>query len=157
MCTVNNAKHTAKDIAKWFIKKNNVPATLYDAEDISNLKLQKLLYYAQGIYMAMTGDKLFNDDIVAWEHGPVIANVYHEYSKYGRNGIPFNESRQPLEKYTDKENNILEQVYDYFGQYSAWKLRDMTHKEKPWLSTTKNDVISPAVIKEYFSKHYVEN
>jgi uncharacterized phage-associated protein len=39
---------------------------------ISNLKLQKLLYYAQGFYLAIYGKALFEEDIVAWEHGPVV-------------------------------------------------------------------------------------
>lgn len=154
---MQKAKHSAGDIAKWFIEKNNVPARLYDAEDISPLKLQKLLYYAQGVFMAMTNRKLFDDDIVAWEHGPVVVSVYHDYSQYGRNGIAFTDSMRPKEEYTEEENNILSQVYDYFGQYSAWKLRNMTHEETPWKSTSKNDVIPLDVIMDYFKKNYVED
>ena len=48
---------------------------------------------------------------------------------------------------------LLESVYEEFGQYSAWKLRNMTHKETPWLSTKKNDVIRLDVIEKYFKDY----
>ena len=148
------AHHSAIDVAKWFLNRNNVEAMISEAEDISNLKLQKLLYYAQGAVLAITGDPLFDDCIVAWEHGPVVIDVYHKYKGNGRNGIPFNDD-EPSEEYTEEEQSILESVYEEFGQYSAWKLRNMTHKETPWLSTKKNDVIRLDVIEKYFKEHYV--
>lgn len=148
--------HTASDVAKWILRYNNMKAIIDDAEDMSNLKLQKLLYYSQGIFLAMTDKTLFPDDIVAWEHGPVVECVYHEYKSYGRIGITYSDLLEPTEVYTDEEENILMQVYDCFGQYSAWGLRNMTHKETPWLSNKKNHVIPVDVIKNYFEKHYVE-
>ena len=61
------AKFRAREIAEWFL------AWAEDIEaDISNLKLQKLLYYAQGHYLARTGVPLFDDVIQAWAHGPVV-------------------------------------------------------------------------------------
>ena len=115
----------------------------------------KLLYYAQGIYLALSGKKLFSDNLVAWAHGPVVVDVYHEYCSNGSRGIEYNESLRPKEKYSKEERNVLEQVYNYFGQYSAWKLRNMTHEERPWLETPQNHVISPKLIKEYFLEEYV--
>jgi uncharacterized phage-associated protein len=70
-------------IAKWFI------AWTGQVEEarLSNLKLQKLLYYAQGHYLATAGQPLFDDRIQAWSHGPVVPTVYHEYKKFGRDNI----------------------------------------------------------------------
>ena len=45
---------------------------------------------------------------------------------------------------------ILEEVYEKYGQYSAWKLRNMTHSETPWQSTELNETISKEKIKEFF-------
>lgn len=151
-----NAIHTASDVAKWFISYNHTKAALEEADDISNLKLQKLLYYAQGAMLALTGRPIFVDNIVAWEHGPVVPVVYHEYKHHGRNGIPFDDSQRTSECYTEEEENILKDVYEEFGQYSAWKLRNMTHSETPWKSTEKNDIISQAVIADYFKATYCE-
>lgn len=151
-----NARHTAADVARWFICHNQTEALLNEGEDISNLKLQKLLYYAQGAVLAILNVPLFDDEIVAWEHGPVVVSVYHEYKSNGRNGIPFDETMFIKEEYSEEEESILTDVYEEFGQYSAWKLRNMTHRETPWQSTPKNNVISQDVIKEYFKANYVE-
>lgn len=149
-------RHSASDVAKWFLQRNDIQMKDGDSDYISNLKLQKLLYYAQGTYMAITGKKLFDDNLVAWTHGPVVIDVYYEYNHNGSKGIEYNDADAPKEEYTKKEENILNQVYEYFGQYSAWKLRNMTHAELPWQTTEHNNVIDPEVIKEFFKKEYIE-
>ena len=122
---------------------------------ISNLKLQKLLYYAQGVYLAITGEKLFSDDILAWKHGPVVEAVYYTYKSNGSNGIDYDENFD-FSKFDKKTENILEAVYDNFAQYSAWKLREMTHQETPWQNTPQSEVIDPNLIRDYFEENYVE-
>ena len=62
-----------KDIAQLFIQ-------LGDGDDVTNLKVQKLVYYAQGFYLALNGKPLFNNDIKAWAHGPVVPELYQEYN-----------------------------------------------------------------------------
>lgn len=140
--------YSALDIAKWFLNVNRAQMNFEDSEYITNLKLQKLLYYAQGYYLARKNDPLFKEDFIAWEHGPVIRKVYDEYKKNGAKGIEYNED---FNISIDKETEIiLNEVYEKFGQFSAWKLRDMTHQEMPWKTTTRNDIISKEKIKEYF-------
>lgn len=148
--------YSAEKIAKWFLARNKMDFNFgYTDECITNLKLQKLLYYAQGCVLALTNSPLFSEEIQAWEHGPVVPELYSKYKVYGRNGIEFNE--QYDEKEIDEAiRGILETVYREFGQFSAWKLRDMTHQETPWKTTQKNSNISNDVIKEYFKTHYVE-
>lgn len=143
-------------IAKWFLARNKYDNDLgISDEPISNLKLQKLLYYAQGCNLALTDTPLFNEDFEAWEHGPVIPEIYHEYKQFGRNGIVFDEIID-MDLFTQETSNILESVYNTFGQYSAWKLREMTHQETPWIETNKNDIISKDSIKKYFKENYIE-
>ncbi|MBR5126389.1 MAG: SocA family protein [Oscillospiraceae bacterium] len=146
--------HTATDVAKWFLAHNRIAAAEEGAEFISNLKLQKLLYYAQGCALAVTDEPLFGDEIVAWQHGPVVECVYHAYKNNGSNGIVF-EDDFDFSQFTPEENELLEEVYDTFGQYSAWKLRNMTHEETPWLTTQQSEVISTGVIKDYFKQEYL--
>lgn len=148
------ARHTASQVAQWFLAHNRIVSESEGAEYISNLKLQKLLYYAQGCFLAVTGEPLFDDPIVAWQHGPVVENVYHEYKHNGANGINYTDDFD-FEQFNGSENELLTEVYDIFGQYSAWKLRNMTHEETPWKSTLSNGVISHPVIKEYFKKEYL--
>ena len=143
---------TAKQVSQFFLT-----LTDPDAGDfISNLKLQKLVYYGQGFHLAMHGEKLFNEDILAWEHGPVVEELYHEYKGYGASGIPMPEDFD-VATFTDKQNELLREVYEVYGQFSAWKLRNMTHSERPWLETEKNKVIQPALMAEFFKGYITEN
>lgn len=72
------AKYTVEIIAKWLLKYNEFVRNIEneDTDQISNLKLQKLLYYCQGAFLAIKNEKLFEDDILAWTHGPVIEKIY---------------------------------------------------------------------------------
>jgi uncharacterized phage-associated protein len=72
------------DAAKYFLAQVSE-----DAGDlISNLKLQKLLYYAQGFHLALYDEPLFPEAIEAWTHGPVVPDLYRHYKKYGAGAIP---------------------------------------------------------------------
>ena len=72
-----------------------------DESDMTNMKLNKLLYYAQGIHLARTGHPLFRDQIEAWQHGPVVPSVYQQYKEFGAGPMPStsncasNSSRRP--------------------------------------------------------------
>lgn len=146
----------ATEVASWFLSRNKYDYDLGCTDElISNLKLQKLLYYAQGCVLALTNIPLFDDDIYAWEHGPVVPVVYHMYKEYGKSEINFNEQYDKIQ-ITSEINNILESVYNEFGQYSAWKLRNMTHDETPWKTTPKNNIIDTNIIKKYFIENYIE-
>ena len=59
-----------------------------------------------------------------------------------------------IEKIDEETKLLLKKVYNEFGQYTAWKLRDMTHHEKPWIDTIRNNVIDRAVIQNYFKEKY---
>ena len=150
------AGHTAEQVAKWFLSYNRIAENDEGGELISNLKLQKLLYYAQGCFLAITDKPLFNDPILAWQHGPVVSSIYHKYKQYGSNGIEFDEDFD-LSTFTEYENKILSQVYETFGQYSAWKLRSRAHNEDPWKNTKIDDEINPDLIKDYFKRTYIES
>jgi len=78
--------YSAFDIANYFLLKAQ-EAQEEDQELISNLKLQKLIYYAQGIHLASEGTPLFPDRIEAWTYGPVVPTLYHHYKTYGSSGI----------------------------------------------------------------------
>ena len=129
-------------------------------ELMSNMKLQKLLYYCQGFHLALEGKELFEDDIEAWQHGPVVPVMFHKYKKYGSNGIskPINFDSTVI---TESERMVINQVFEIFGKYSAWGLRNMTHKEIPWKnvyrSNVSNLIISKESLKSYFLTQIEEN
>ncbi len=138
-------KITAHDVAKYFL-------TLVeeDAGDlISNLKLQKLIYYAQGFHLAIFDKPLFGDPIEAWDHGPVVDSLYQEYKCFGADKIPV-PGEVDFSIYDDQTTELLNEVWDVFGQFSAWKLRNMTHEESPWKDTGRGLIIPHDPMKEYF-------
>ena len=148
----NKVKYNAIDIANWFLNENRKQMNFEDSEFITNLKLQKLLYYAQGCYLAQKGESLFKEDFLAWEHGPVIRTIYDKFKKFGANGIQYEEDYE--EKIDEDTIELLRRVYNKFAQYTAWKLRDMTHQETPWKETPRNSVIDKKIIRNYFEENY---
>ena len=116
---------------------------------ISNMKLQKVVYYAQGFHLALNNVPLFDEAIVAWEHGPVVESVYHEYKKHGSSAIPVPENLDDTILNNDQKD-LLKEVYEVYGQFSAWKLRNMTHSELPWLKTPRNEEIDIDLMKSFF-------
>ncbi len=140
------------DIARYFLTRVDK-----DAGDlISNLKLQKLVYYAQGLYLALYDESLFAEPIEAWSHGPVTQMLYQEYKQYGDGSIePPKDVDFSL--YDERIRNLLDEVYSFFGQFSAWKLRNMTHEEDPWKNAPTNGVITHESMKEYFRAWLKQN
>lgn len=136
----------ALDVANYFLSLVNEDS----GDTISNLKLQKLLYYAQGYHLAVFDKPLFPDRIMAWQHGPVVPNVYHHFKEYGNEAIP--KPSLDLRDFNKKTRDFLAEVYRVIGQFSAWKLRNMTHAEPPWVeaSVAGGGVITQASLKAYF-------
>ena len=108
--------------------------------DVSNMKLQKLLYYAQGFSLALNDRPLFAEDVVAWLHGPVVVEVYESYNCFGSAVIPAPHGFDP-NTIDAADRELLDEVFDIYGQFSAWRLREMTHEESPWKDTPHKAVI----------------
>ncbi len=137
---------TCHDVAKYFLAQANEEL----GDLISNLKLQKLVYYAQGFYLALNDEVLFPEDIEAWTHGPVVPVLYHIYKEYNSGAIP-SPTDVDFSVYSQDTKDFLDEIYSVFGQFSAWKLRNMTHEEPPWRDVAENaGIISHFSMKEYF-------
>jgi uncharacterized phage-associated protein len=139
------AEHSALDVAKYFLAKTADEET---GDAISNLKLQKLLYYAQGVHLALRDKPLFDERIEAWTNGPVIPEVYTAYKQHGSSAIP--PEQIDASAYSSEVQEVLDEVYEVFGQYSGWKLKNMTSDEPPWKNTTRSEIIKLDDLKEYF-------
>jgi phage-associated protein len=137
---------SAHDVADFFLS----PVAEEEGEQITNLKLQKLLYYAQGYSLAILDRPLFADKIENWPHGPVIPCVYQTYKQYGAGLLPV--TYLEPDKYQADELYILNRVRTEQGRYTAWALREKTHQEAPWQSTLRGQEISREFIREYFRR-----
>ncbi|MAC47020.1 MAG: hypothetical protein CMI12_09215 [Oceanospirillum sp.] len=139
---------SVREVANYMLHRD----AMNEGDGLSNLKLQKLVYYAQGFHLAIFDQPLFEERIEAWTHGPVTPELYQQYKSFGKNPIPLaGDSGLKQCVFSDNQRELLDEVFEVFGQYSAWKLRDMTHEESPWLNNESHaGVISPDEIKEYF-------
>lgn len=124
---------------------------------VSNLKLQKLLYFVQAYFLAKYGTPCFREDIEAWDFGPVVPAVYHRYKVYGSSAILsakrylFDGMRE-LIKIDD--STMIDEIIEECSKFSASQLVDITHKQSPWINAYaryKGNIISKESIKEFFT------
>lgn len=139
-------------------------AYIFEAmQEVTPLALQKLLYYMQGIYMALFGKEFFPEDCCAWQHGPVYERVYFLFRDFQYN--PIEDKRFAMlagkaDSLSEEERTAADLVIHCFGKYSGKALEIITHNEKPWMDARKGcgvdepsqKVILKKNIKEYFEK-----
>jgi uncharacterized phage-associated protein len=104
--------------------------------EMTNMKVQKLLYYSQSLHLAMYNEPLFAEEIQAWRYGPVCPPAYRFYSEFEANQLPI-PSQELLLQIPDDQKKLLEEVWENFGGYHAYLLSDMTHLEFPWKKARK--------------------
>ena len=104
--------------------------------EMTNMKVQKLLYYAQSLHLALYDEPLFDDEIQAWRYGPVCPPAYQFYSEFEAKQLPI-PGEDFLLQIPDEQKKLLEEVWQYFGGYHAYRLSGMTHLEFPWKKARK--------------------
>lgn len=115
---------------------------------ITNMKLQKLLYYTQGWHLAMQEYPLFQEDFEAWDYGPVCPVIYHAFKHNGAAVIrECPDSFQPADKNIQK---LVDWVLDRYGKFDAMGLAKLSHTESPWLDTPRYCTIEKSKIRHYF-------
>jgi uncharacterized phage-associated protein len=123
-------------------------------EVLTNLKLQKLLYYSQAWFLALHDRELFSEDFQAWVHGPVLPSQYKRFKEHQWRPLVVEIDRPKIGKIgTDH----LSEIIDVFGSESAVSLELMTHRERPWLDargSIPNDRPSTAVITKSSMKSF---
>lgn len=119
---------------------------------ITNLKLQKTLYYVQGYYSRVFSSCLFEDRIEHWPYGPVVPSVYFNYSKFGAAAITPSNPYSNFNDLPPHERNIVKKVVDKCFSLSARELVDLSHKESPWSDTINSQLITFQAIYQYFQK-----
>ena len=132
--------YTPKSLANYFLDLAKA-----SGQSISPMKLQKLVYYAHGWYAGYTGEPLIDEQVEAWQYGPVIPSLYHEFKRFGAGditgkamdfeGIELREVPVPADAGILK---FLDSVWKNYGQFTGVKLSEMTHApEGPWDQTWK--------------------
>lgn len=124
-----------------------------DCNSLTPLKLQKILYLAQGWSYVWDDKPLFLGNFEAWQYGPVNSEVYYHFKKYGSDEIPKEEGAFCLR---DREcRATIEAVWKEYGRYSAFALVNITHEQTPWKKAYETDsLIKNSDIRDYFQSTY---
>lgn len=122
--------YNVRDVATAFAFK----AKESQKASLTHKKLQKLLYYAQAWNLVFNGDKLFDEPIQAWVHGPVVPSLYHELKKFGYNKFEVSDGT-PVPTFRDENQQVIDSVWATYGlNYDADYLEMLTHSELPWIN-----------------------
>lgn len=141
-------------IVNWLRVKSNEELRLNETdEELTQMKAMKLLYYIQGVSLVYLKKPMFNEEIVAWQYGPVVKEVHDKYA--GQKGIVGEITDQDIHDYQELSaneavNDVLNSVWDQYGDLSAIQLMKKTHNEMPWKKTDLNEVITHQKLIDYF-------
>jgi uncharacterized phage-associated protein len=134
-----------KDVAEYII----------NSLEVDNLKLQKLTYYAQAVHLVLN-DKtpLFDDEIEAWQYGPVIPRLYAMYKQHGFDPIPRTDKDANL---TTKEIESIDMTLSYYGRMSGVELIGRTHQDAPWKNVYQPNKRHIVITKDSIYDYYKQN
>ena len=113
---------------------------------------------------------VIDDEFEAWAHGPVCPTVYQEYKRYGFNLINAqmteDEAQEIVNQYRDRykestmsdKMDLVDAVFDKYGQMTSLQLEMLTHQEEPWIEARKglspidtgNRIISDETMKRFY-------
>lgn len=119
---------------------------------ITNLKLQKILYYVQGYSLKMFGVPAFDDEIYAWHYGPVVPMAYYEFNIYGACPLTWDVNDE-LPIFKARYVNMVDAVIDKCMPYFSSALVEKTHREAPWKNAYVGSVITKRAMKFYFDNN----
>ncbi len=148
-------------VANYFIERSKKDKII-----LTNLAMQKLVYFAYGWVLGLTRRKLFYDHIEAWQYGPVIPSLYHQLKQYGRKQIP-----QRLVEYDHDKNEffswnltkdtpllkMMSRVWKRYRALSPQAMVTLTHKQgTPWFETIKKHGYKSQIPDELIYEHFKE-
>lgn len=145
--------YSAKAIANYFLNRANAAG-----QEITPMKMQKLVYIAHGWHLAIHGEPLIDEPVEAWRYGPVIPSLFQAFRKYGAS--PIAEHADGVARHALDNVNIqtLDDVMEAYGEMGAIDLMRLTHaNESPWSKVRDEDdrssygaTIDDDLIKEHF-------
>ena len=125
------------DIANYIIS---------ECDTITNMKLQKLVYYSHANFLIQNNKPLISSDIEAWIYGPVIRVLYQEFSSFSYKSIDKESQKGNKSKLTESEKKSIDEILILYQNISAGDLSDKTHAEDPWQDAYKSTDWSENII-----------
>lgn len=146
-------------VANFFVQKS-----LETGQEVTPMKLLKLVYLAHGWNLGLFGEPLISEAVEAWQYGPVIPSVYRAFKEYGRARITKLASTFSLNgRYTmpsvvpniadddTRTRSLLEEIWQVYGGKDGLYLSAVTHRDgSPWTKTPPNGIIAQDTIREHY-------
>jgi uncharacterized phage-associated protein len=147
-------------VANFFLEK-----AYQESVPLTAMKLQKLVYIAYGWHLALTDEKLFSEGIEAWQHGPVIPSLYHEFKHFKGGPITsfatsfdYDSGQEIVPKVQDAQGSttmVLSKVWNIYKRFGGWSLREKTHEEGgPWHRVFEENKMGIELKDEDIKDHY---
>ena len=130
------------DVSAYILKK---------AGPMSAMKLQKLVYYSQAWATVWDDDVLFNEQVQAWDNGPVVRELW-EVNRGKFKIVSVESGNAAIIDAAQRET--IDRVLEFYGDKNAQWLSDLTHMEDPWknaFAQGQNTEITPQAMSEYYS------
>ena len=140
--------YSALEVAKYVINHEHS-----NGREITNLRLQKLLYFVQAKVLVETGNPCFDDEMEAWDFGPVVPAVYYAYKVFGSLDIITDDAAPVLSR---RISIFIDSILEYCKNFPTFQLVEITHKQNPWVSARRmgqKSVISKDSIVGYFKRN----
>ena len=148
--------YDALTIARYIVNYSNK-----EGFGVTNLKLQKLLYFVQAAFLKIYGKPCFKEDMQAWTLGPVIPSVYHEFKRYGNMDIPtVSEYEGPEYDFsgekTPYDDSVIQQrhketinfIVELFKNYAASTMISITHSQNGWKNAYQRNRNNPIKLED---------
>ena len=141
-------RYSAVDLANYILDKCTT-----ECHPISNLQLNKILYYIQKEFLNKFDKPCFEEDFEAWQFGPVILSVYYKYSGFG--AIPIKEKCTSLPFFPAEEKQVIDDTICEKRSKGAWELVSDTHEEgKAWSRVYRDGEGYKAIITQGLIRKY---
>lgn len=131
---------TPLNITKYIVYRCN-----FDGDAVTNLRMQKLLYFVYVWHLVKLGSPCFEEKFQAWPNGPVLASVYRELKQFGTQ--PIDSDFSELEKEEDlkklekeigkKTKDLVDGVYEEYAMFTPFELVVLSHEEVAWKNARK--------------------
>lgn len=148
-------------IAYAFVKRG-----IEEGAPVTQMKLQKMVYFAHGLHLAVYKTPLIRDQIQAWKYGPVIPLIYQAYKFYGSAPISgtdlilLGNEENELASLDAKAKKTINYTWSALKDTDVIRLTNWTHKEgSPWKDNYVEGIneipIPNATIQKYFETFLV--
>lgn len=154
---------SAEIVAKEFVRMGSSSES-----PVTQMKLQKMVFFAHGLHLALYDTPLCSEPFFAWKFGPVIPSIYQLYKKWGSSpiiaqppAIKPSEVSAVSESYTlsSTEMEAIEYTWEITKNLDGVTLSNWSHAaNSPWAKAYalgENTIISNDVIKEYFEQNLI--